>query len=282
MQDSMVLAKFGVGSWLVMAQLLWLSACGGHSMTHSSAAGSGGTAESHAGSSGAESHAGSSGTESHAGSGGSCSSDLPDAEQLATTPRANTNLELLALKFSKGVVAEQEIYDRLVRDVALITAQNNSISEIAYFPPHDGKELLLIADARAFGEMQAGTYRAWDCLNDSYGVEAVSTNPGTLAFALLTLEGIYNLDLVSKQYAALPGIKSADPNIGGGDGPTICVVREDSQWHYVFDRAGGDCPAGCTEHEYTHFTVTTAGVVADLGRPSVAETALYASREACR
>ncbi len=93
---------------------------------------------------------------------------------------------------------------------------------------------------------------------------------------------IYDLERLSKDYAALPGMQSVEPNGNGGDGPTICVVRQDSVWHYVFDRAGGDCPAGCTEHAYTHFTVSTLGTVVRLGELSSADALIYASNQVCR
>lgn len=257
---------------LMCGGLLLVAACAGRADT------------SNANSAGAANSAGSYGT-AGAGAGGAapmaCALDAPSAAQLAATPRANTNLELLALKFSSGVVAEQAIYDRLVRDVSLIVAQDQSVADISYFPPHDGKQLLLRTDARTVGAMETGSYGAWKCLNDTYGIEDVSFNSGTISYALLTLKGIYDLRRLAMDYAALQAIYSAEPNISGGDGPTICVTRKDDTWHYVFDRAGGDCPAGCTEHEYHHFTVSKSGTVTALGALTDAERAIYATREVC-
>jgi len=286
------MSKLDRGALLITVPVLCLAACGGHSSSKS--AGAGGL-ESSAGAGGLESSAGAGGLEPAAGAGGiigsagtggtrddTCPIDLPGASELAATPRANTNLELLALKFSSGVVAEQAVYDRLVRDVALITAREPSVADIDYYAPHDGKQLFLQTDARTLSQMQAGTYRAWSCLNGTYGLVSSDFSSGVISFATLTLKGIYNLVRVSKDYAALPGVQSASANVGGGDGSTICVVREDSVWHYVFDRASGDCLAGCTEHEYLHFTVSSAGTVVALGQPSAAELPVYASTEACR
>ena len=262
-----------------------LGACGGRAHAPNSRAaggdGSGGTSAAGAsvGGAGAGDSAGSAGS---AGSSTWCPSDLPDAQELAATPRADTNVELLALKFSNGVVADQAIYDRLSRDLALITDQDSSVADIHYFPPSDGKGLLLQTDAQTASEMQAGTYTAWNCLNEAYGLRSTSISVGSVRFVELELEGIYDIERVAKQYAALPGIESASSNISGGDGPTICVVREDAAWHYVFDRASGDCLAGCYEHEYTHFTVSTSGTVSELGALSAADAKIYASREVCR
>ena len=271
-----------------------LGACGGRAHAPNSRAnggdGSGGTSAAGAsmGGIGAGASVGGTGAGASAGwDGGAgsttwCPSDLPDAQELAATPRADTNVELLALRFSNGVVADQAIYDRLSRDLTLITDQDSSVSDIHYFPPSDGKGLLLQTDSQTASEMQAGTYTAWNCLNDAYGLQNTIISVGSVPFVELELEGIYDIERVAKQYAALPGIKSASSNIGGGDGPTICVVRKDDAWHYVFDRASGDCLAGCYEHEYTHFTVSTNGTVSALGALSAADAKLYASREVCR
>ena len=102
------------------------------------------------------------------------------------------------------------------------------------------------------------------------------------AFVVITLRGIYRLDIVGKQYERLEGIERAEPNSGGGGGPTICLTPAADVWHYVFDDASGDCPGGCTEHAYKHFTVDEAGSVQSLGVPSASEVEQYASRAACR
>ncbi|HET7540849.1 MAG TPA: hypothetical protein VFK05_13290 [Polyangiaceae bacterium] len=285
--------KFKLGA-LFIPCLYALAACAGRiGGSHADSAGAGnaatagnsGIAGAVSGSGGSTSGgAGNGGTGGGSSSGGAdtCSIAGPSAQELSATPRSNTNLELLALKFSSGIVAEQAIYDRLVRDVAAIVARDPSVSDIRYFAPHDGKGLLLVTDEQTLGQMRAGTYSDWNCLNQTYGVENTEFNAGSVSFAVLTLEGIYDIPRLAKQYAALPKIRSAEANIGGGDGPTICVTRESDVWHYVFDRASGDCPAGCTEHEYFHFTVTTSGSVEALGALSTAEAATYASREACR
>src|SRR6187402_2787929 len=93
-----------------------LVACGGSSASHQGAAGSAGEA----GASSVEAGAG--------GAAGSCMVSVPSPAVIASTPRADTNLELLALRLSSGVVAEQAIYDRVVRDVAAIREADPSLS----------------------------------------------------------------------------------------------------------------------------------------------------------
>ncbi len=253
--------------------LLFLAACGGSSVSDSNAGGAAGAA-------------GDAGSPSGGAASDDCKSEVPSAADLASTPRADQNLELLALKFSDDVIADQSVYDRLVRDVGAIRAQDPSVKSIGYFAPNDGKTLLLTVDFPTLTQMQNGSYHAWDCLNAAYGLTGITplpaSNPTFENYVTVELKGIYRLNLLGEQYAKLAGVSDAGPSSGGGDGSSICVTREEDTWHYVFDEAGGDCPAGCTEHAYTHFTTDLAGTVTALGKLTADQAATYASREACK
>jgi len=85
--------------------------------------------------------------------------------------------------------------------------------------------------------------------------------------ATLHFDGIYDPDSLAALYARLPEILEAAPSAVHGDGPTICLTKESNVWHYVFDQAGGDCPAGCTEHDYYYFSSDSdsEGAVEGLG-----------------
>jgi hypothetical protein len=188
----------------------------------------------------------------------------------------------LALKLSSGIVADQAIYDRVVRDVTAIRGSAPQIADVGYTPLFDGRSLLLTVDSPTYDAMMGGRYDAWSCLNDAYSAKDFSfVNFGSFAVGF-TLRGNYEITRVAMQYRGLPGVKGASPNLFGGDGPTICVTRDGATWHYVFDQASGDCPAGCIDHQYTHFSTNAAGEVTDLGVPSPAEKEQYASEEACR
>lgn len=51
-------------------------------------------------------------------------------KEIAASPRADGYLEQLALQFSEGVVADAEIYNRLVHDVTAIRTLNPKMNEI--------------------------------------------------------------------------------------------------------------------------------------------------------
>jgi hypothetical protein len=266
-----------------------LAACGGSAVRDDSqaAAGAHGNPNETAGA-GGEAAAGNADTDQGGAAGDAtslCPPGLPTAAEIASTPRADQNLELLALRLTGGVVADQAIYDRVVRDVSAIRAQDDRVAGIGYFPRGDGKSLGLTPDAATYAAMRAGQYRAWDCLNHTYVVTDTmfaDAKPPFDSNVLLTLKGIYDIQAVALQYAALLGVKAFDDGPSAGDGPTICVTRESDLWHYVFDRAGGDCPAGCTEHTYYHFSTTGAGAVASLGEIPDTGDSPYTSNDACR
>ena len=217
----------------------------------------------------------------------SCPPGLASTAEIAATPRADTNLELLALSLSPGrFIADQGVYDRVVRDVTAIRVADPSIADIDFFASTDGRGISFDnIDDDTFTEMQQGTYHAWDCLNQTYvktGLDLGTPNPKFPNFGTITLKGIYDIPQLVPLYAELKGINSAGQNYGVGDGPTICVTQSPTVWHYVFDRAGGDCPAGCTTHEYHHFSTSLAGDIQSLGNLQPSEVDTYASLKACR
>lgn len=201
--------------------------------------------------------------------GATCPPPLASANELASTPRADVNLELVALKLSPGkIVADEATYQRVVRDVGAIRGKYPEVATISFFPYRNGRSFSLYLPVDTAEQMQAGTYHAWDCLNGTYGAvlpfEFIRIGNADHVFALGKLKGIYAMDLLEAEYARLPGIESTDSIATGGDGPTICVMSGPSTWHYVFDAASGDCLDGCMDHSLRHFTTEPDGVITTL------------------
>jgi hypothetical protein len=223
-----------------------------------------------------------------------CLTGLVTTMELASTPRADTNLELLALRLSRGrVVADQTIYDRVVRDVGSIRAQRPDLATISYFPTYDGKTVDLTVDVDTAERMKSGTYTPWNCLNTRLGAvmpfEYIRIGNADNEFVFVGVKGIYAVDILAPEYGRLPGVTNTDGDNVDGDGPTICVTSGPDTWHYVFDAASGDCPAGCIDHAYSHFTTSTVGTVVQLetwssasGGSAPAWVSQYASRTVCR
>ena len=182
---------------------------------------------------------------------------LATPEQLASTPRADHDLELLVLCMSQQFIAPQEDYDRVVADVTAIRAMDGRVSHITPRLWTDGKTLSIHADdAATFEAMQDGSYEPWQCLHEAYEFQSIEPDYGCCGL-LVSLEGIYDTRQLEDEYRAMTGIVSAmrwNTNyFEDTDGPTIRGAIEGDTYHYIFRDAWDDCPAGClqgTEYYY--------------------------------
>jgi len=169
------------------------------------------------------------------------------AEEIAATPREDTNRELLAIGLAGGLTADQEVYDRLGRDLEAIRAMTPAVENVQYLTTNEGKRLYVMADSAAtYASMKQGTYQEWDCLNDWYGLEEIIADapfPATDPWVIVRLKGIYDLLRIAPEYEVLPGIASASPVVAGFPAillSSLCVTRDGATYHYFFEVAGGD------------------------------------------
>lgn len=194
-----------------------------------------------------------------------CPTPLGAAADIAATPRSDPNLELLALSIDRGrVTAKEETYSRVVADVAAMREAEPQIASVKYLPPTGGRELLVYPDEQTMELIKDGNYSAWDCLNDFYRLQHMELGADEKYF-VLSLKGMYDLELLSQLYKELPGMMEVHPNWGAGDGPTLCAKRNGSEYEYVVDRADGDCPSGCIIHRAHAFRSSAAGQVEPRG-----------------
>lgn len=194
---------------------------------------------------------------------------LDPEEELAASPRADGNLEALALELSKGAVADQPIYDRLVRDIGAIRSLEPAVASISYSGLYDPSSVMIEGSPELFQKLKAGTYDApaFECLAKLYGLKRVDVDSlRRLELGVLEFDGVYNTVVVAKQVRSLPGVLSATPGPGMGDGPTICLGRARDLWHYVLVDASGDCMSGCIEHHFFYFVSRADGSVEARGR----------------
>jgi hypothetical protein len=175
--------------------------------------------------------------------------------EIAQTPRAEQNLELLALSLSAGLTADQAVYDRVVRDVQSIRSLQPQLADVTYHPAYVN-QIVVGASPDTLEEMDRGAYKTWDCLNQQYKLK--SKRLGS-AFMVLQFDGIFDLEQLSVLYAALPEITYAEPDRIVGDASSIYVTRDTSEWHYVLDVASDDCEAGCINHQLYYFVTNDGG-----------------------
>ena len=194
----------------------------------------------------------------------SAAASLPCTDSSASVARdthrflPDENLERLALRLSSGLYADKTIYDRLVRDVAMIRSHHSELKPVSYFAYRDVRVLNVYFKSSDFWRLRTHFYWDWNCLNRFLGATLVF-HPD-FDYAELTFALLYNPDLVSKAYRALPGVTLTEFPSMLGDSSNLFVTREATGvWHYIFNIAGGDCPSGCTTADMHYFAITPDG-----------------------
>jgi hypothetical protein len=180
---------------------------------------------------------------------------------IAQSPFANREAETLAIEASGAVVAPQQVYDRIVRDLDAIRASNpvDGIRTTASWVPD---ELLIGFDDAGKAAVAAGAYTDWNCSNALYGMTSIDVRS---AFVLVHYGHLFNMPLLAATYATLPHITYAEPNGLYGDGDDVCASSDGETYSYVFDAGSGDCAAGCIEHTYWGFSTSETGEITSLG-----------------
>ena len=184
------------------------------------------------------------------------------AKELAETPRANAEFELMALALGGGFTADSATYDRLRRDIPSIRAHRPVLKDVTFRGAEFPDRIELAVTTKAFDAIEARTYHDWDCLHARYGwIDGRTSASGALRSVTAQLFGRFRRDTIEELYQRLPGVEYA--SFGGGfDGSTICAKRAaEDTFHYVFDVAGGDCPAGCIEHHEYYFVSSADGFI---------------------
>src|SRR5688572_1074664 len=77
-----------------------------------------------------------------------CSNETAHCEsqpepQTSYERRPDPNLELLALRLSNGLTADQQVYERIERDINSIRLMESKLKEVHYTPRYDGRSLLI-------------------------------------------------------------------------------------------------------------------------------------------
>lgn len=185
-------------------------------------------------------------------------------EQTAMTPLADPEAELLAIEASGEIVAAPALHDRIAAELAAIRADAPGLAAIEAWPSWSPSSIVVSLDEEGAAAQAAGTYHAWDCPNALYHV--IEVEPGGL-FGSITLRfaGLYDVQQVIEDYLVVEHVVHAEIDGAIGDASDVCLSIAGELHTYIFDDARGDCPAGCTEHVYTGFTVAPDGTITALG-----------------
>ena len=145
-------------------------------------------------------------------------------EEIAATPRADRELEHMALDLGGGLTADPAVYDRVVSDVTALRASFPQAASVAYLGRWRPDQLLLTVEPATYREIEANLYHAWDCLGSWYGAASVELAPDSETWLLLVFDGVYDVPALGRDYRALPGLSAAEPNGYAGDGRRLSMT----------------------------------------------------------
>lgn len=201
---------------------------------------------------------------------------FPDPGDIALTPRADAEIEMLALRCSEGLVADQEIYDQLAVDLAAIRAADPAMADIRGRTAFLSDDLLWESEDVATAErLLRGDEPQYQCLVDALAATSEPWEPPSReGGAQVSFEGLFDFEGLALVFEAVPGIVTAESNYLAEDGNRIAYDVSSNPRRYLFDRAGGDCPAGCTTHHYYLWEIPEGGapeLVAEWGNTDEAD-----------
>jgi hypothetical protein len=187
---------------------------------------------------------------------------LATPAEIALSPRADVEAEMLALEATGVLVAPTSVYDRIVSDLKAIRAGYPQVAGIQAMPSWAPHDLLVGMDEGGLAAVQASSYIDWKCPNELYGVKSIDVHS---SFVILELKGRFFIPLLEGEYASLPHVTYAEPNSVLGDGNDVCVSLDSATYSYIFDAGSGDCEAGCINHTYWGFSTDANGMITILG-----------------
>lgn len=152
-------------------------------------------------------------------------------------PRADPEAEQLAFEASCAIAAPENVYERVTTELAAIRAAHPEVRGITASQPYEPFTLLVGLDEAGEAAWQAGSYTAWNSLNQAYGAAIGRLGSGFL----LEFGGLYNLPLLASQYQQLPQVRYAEMNLIARaavmPNPVIndaCLALNGSDHHYLF------------------------------------------------
>lgn len=164
--------------------------------------------------------------------------------------------DILGLEISGELLAPSSLVSQIAQDLSAIRTAFPEIVDIEVFPTWEPGYLTVSLTADAWAEYLAGTFAELDSLNSEYGATLIQPL-NSLKLLLIDFAFLYNPVLLGEIYEGTEGVRSAAPNIFGGDGNDISC---DQLPIYTFKRGWGDCLSSCIYADYWVFSVNGATV----------------------
>ncbi len=175
---------------------------------------------------------------------------------------ATEESDQLVLEATGAFVPAGELSSQVAAELEVIRTAYAEVAGIYAMPSWSMTSILGSLEDDAYAAYQSQSYTAWNELNKRFGLTRVEILSEDLGIFALRFSAHYNAPLLAVEYAAVPGLRYAEPNFVGGDGDDVCLCFDGDAHVYVFDQGTGDCPAGCIEHTYWGVRVRVEGATA--------------------
>lgn len=171
------------------------------------------------------------------------------------SPRDNPEAEQLALEHFDSLLADDAVYERILRDLAAIRALEPNVATVIHDPAWLADEMIVKVTS---GVATCG----FDAMNAFYQVTDIEFlfKSGGGTWYVLHFPGRMRIPLLGTFYAALPEVQFADPNfLIGTDDDIDIFTGGGGTWTYSIDDGFHDCFDGCDCHVFWSFSVDADG-----------------------
>lgn len=188
---------------------------------------------------------------------------------LDETPRSDYEAEVIALCLSGELIAPEDLYQKVHNDLVYIRStygrMHRWLNSIHLIPPWVPSMICIKFNFSTGGQVESGTYHAWDSLNTALGVTEIDQFfPGNPQWWKLYFSGRKHPRRLADLYRDLPGVlvteKTSIVYTFYNLFPKNDCFRDDVTVSYLFGRGEGDCYAGCIFGEYWYFISDGFGV----------------------
>ncbi len=177
------------------------------------------------------------------------------------SPRSNAEAEQLALEHFPPLLAEDEEYERILRDLAAIRAFQPHVLSVVHDMRWIPQEMIV--------KVTDGVTRCeFDALNAHYRMTELEFlfQSGGGTWYVVHYPGRLNIPVLAPNYAALDEVDSAGTNGLFGTDDHIDIQVSGAVWTYDMDDGFHDCFDGCDCHIFWTFRVDAAGNVEEVNR----------------
>lgn len=195
---------------------------------------------------------------------------MPDDVSLANELFTAQTDDLIFSKRERNSLAEE-----IAEVLSAVRASEPKLAGVSPLPDYDLRAVYIgltadsvdtlirnIGDGELFGPVLTGIAEV-DSLNSRLGLKGfwvLGQEDRADIGLLLCLGDRVNIPVAVEKYAMLDAVATADHSGRVGDASDIGMEKVGPEWYMLADLASGDCPAGCTEHEFFHFRVSDGSV----------------------